>query len=818
MKKPSNYLEIPELKIPKLFLHLAEEARDVEVNYDFPGCLGEVKSHLTGLPSPILVTVMADSQPIPIGNGLGNDDASAEMMTNAQYVGRCTPIDRASQVVSPDTTEQPIRLGLNTSGRRNASAYTVVPDVNSDERREPIDVLEPVVLLGWEKYENETAQVVPVGHNVKLMGHDGPVDRSGPVGTQSMTEQSTLLTLKTDGMENADVGPDGNLTRRVEPEDRSALVGSRGETDRPVLTDKGVDAPNCPVGLEVIVTGRKEMVDRPDPVGPDRSTEQSVFLRLDVDQVEHVSANIVHPGVEMFRNQPVADGPAGPDRRRRPVGTDGRHAVHDEDRPTAGGPVGRFPISDPLRASKMSSLDELYQPLAAGSLDADGMYTVNDPCRPTAGGPLGHLFSLDPMGPRCISTLCDENLPPGVGSVGKPWMTERPVDRAGEPDCKRKTQTTSESASDTGLPDPVIQTGSEVQKDHVNISAVNRLMDLRETNPSSDSGVHSWTEQWENMSENSTYSSLYHTDGSHQRDSGRVSQLKFRAPPNTEDEEDSDYPDTNGLSARKLGGCPSEGMYGEAGRIPYIAVTGGGSERNADIAALSDFSDNSSELEVRQQLECRTPVPVQPFVPTGDDTPILRVPPVKARSRAEELLFEEGSTSSSWLRWDYGTLPEMDDPEFSRCIESMTKEALADDADPRRDKYYPKLVQSLVKAGRMSENMWDDHDARLKKDGIVCITPGCQCRMLLDMMMRIFDEEMERVDSASARFPHRQVRRNVMRSSDSDSQDEVPGTYTPPIWRRRGRKYASLRKHETDVEDYFSCSSEEEEWIDRSNS
>ena len=174
----------------------------------------------------------------------------------------------------------------------------------------------------------------------------------------------------------------------------------------------------------------------------------------------------------------VVDGPAGPDRRRRPVGTDGRHAVHDKDRLTAGGPVGRFPNSDPLKASKMSSLDELYQPLAAGSLDADGMYTVNDPCRPTAGGPLGRLFSLDPMGPRGMSTLGDENQPPGVGSVGRPWMTERPDDRAGEPDYKRKTQTRSESASDTGVPDPVIQTGSEVQKDRVNISTDNGLRDL----------------------------------------------------------------------------------------------------------------------------------------------------------------------------------------------------------------------------------------------------------------------------------------------------------------------------------------------------
>ena len=44
MKMPSNYLEIPELKIPKLFLHLAEEARDVEVNNDLSSCSEEVKS------------------------------------------------------------------------------------------------------------------------------------------------------------------------------------------------------------------------------------------------------------------------------------------------------------------------------------------------------------------------------------------------------------------------------------------------------------------------------------------------------------------------------------------------------------------------------------------------------------------------------------------------------------------------------------------------------------------------------------------------------------------------------------------------------
>ena len=44
MTMPSNYLEIPELKIPKLFLNLAEEARDVDVNNEPSGYSEEIKS------------------------------------------------------------------------------------------------------------------------------------------------------------------------------------------------------------------------------------------------------------------------------------------------------------------------------------------------------------------------------------------------------------------------------------------------------------------------------------------------------------------------------------------------------------------------------------------------------------------------------------------------------------------------------------------------------------------------------------------------------------------------------------------------------
>ena len=117
------------------------------------------------------------------------------------------------------------------------------------------------------------------------------------MGPQNNTEQPVLLGFNTDRRGTAPTGP----------------VGPQSNTEQPVLlgvnTNKRGKGPNCPVGHNVMLAGRGEMVDRPDLVGPHSSTEQSVFLRLDVDQVEHVPANIVHPGVKMFRNQPVTDGP-----------------------------------------------------------------------------------------------------------------------------------------------------------------------------------------------------------------------------------------------------------------------------------------------------------------------------------------------------------------------------------------------------------------------------------------------------------------------------------------------------------------------------
>ena len=81
-------------------------------------------------------------------------------------------------------------------------------------------------------------------------------------------------------------------------------------------------------------------------------------------------------------------------------------------------------------------------------------------------------------------------------------------------------------------------------------------------------------------------------------------------------------------------------------------------------------------------------------------------------------------------------------------------------------------------------------------------------------MFRKFANGMETDDSESDEIADWNGRSYGMRNTNSDSEGVVPRTYTPPLWKKRGRKYASLRKHETDVEDYFSDTSEEEHWTD----
>ena len=85
------------------------------------------------------------------------------------------------------------------------------------------------------------------------------------------------------------------------------------------------------------------------------------------------------------------------------------------------------------------------------------------------------------------------------------------------------------------------------------------------------------------------------------------------------------------------------------------------------------------------------------------------------------------------------------------------------------------------------------------------------------MRFQKYANGIETDDSESEEIAGWNKRSNGMSDTDSYSEGVVPRTYTPPLKKKRGRKYASMRKHETDVEDYFSDTSEEDRWADRMN-
>ena len=757
----SNYLETPDQKIPKLFLHLAEEARKVVVVNEPSGYSEEVKSQATRLPGPILVEDMTNGHQMPFEGESVNDVVMAEMVTDPEHVGRCSPVVRAGRAVFPVVTGHLVRPGLTTNGRQTVSAGSGGLDHSWHERTELSDEHGSVVLLGSDMGGNGTSPVIPVNRDVHLMERNGPVDRSCPVDTQVISEPSVLLGRRTDWTDDTAVGPVGQEGYLSEPDTvshRYDSTGSGHEIDRPVFAGKREDTHTGPVGFEVVLTADKCRTNRPDPVGHHGETEQSVFLSPKAVQEGCLPTNSVHPGVMMFPNQPGADGPAGPDAARRSVGHVRMCPVHDEDRQLAGGPVGRFPYSDLLQTSDWSALNE------GGQDEVGGRQSLYEPF------------------------------------TDIPRMTEHREDRTGEVDYDSTTQTRSESGCATGVWVSMIQKDNGFQTGRVNASPDDGLTNLRDVSRSSDSGVHSWTEQWENMSENSMDSSYDDTVDIHRSISDEMSRLMFGAPPNTDDEGDSDYPDTDGPVTEKLGRCPSEAMSDRNEDMTYSDMTECDSDSNSDIAALSDFSDDSSILGVRKVLRRRVPYRGRGILPTKGCAPAPRTPPVKARNRAEELLFEEDSTRSIWTRWSYGALPDWTAENFARCVRLFTDMRLERDADPRLDRYYPKLVQSLARAGRVVMKMRHCRENH---------------RLRRDLMVRLFDEEMEKMDLVSARFPDRHVRKFVKRPAAEPIPIEVLGTYTPPIQRKRGRKYVGLREYETDVEDYFACEEEETFWVDR---
>ena len=267
--------------------------------------------------------------------------------------------------------------------------------------------------------------------------------------------------------------PTRSSAGRRKPVDQSGLVGPHNQTDQVGTVPAG------PVGPDIIIDRRKP-VDQSGLVGPQNQTDQPVLPGSDADQVGTVPAGPVGPDIIIDRIQPVSEGPMGQYSTRRPVGTDGMFSTNDSDQPTADGPVGRFITHSPVGPDRITS--------------------VCDPDRPVADGPVGQSFILGPVGPRRVFSLNELNQPVAVGPVGQPLTTGPVGTHERESDCQRIDRIADNPVVSTEILDLGKQTESPIQTDFMKIGTVNEPASLSDTPPSSDSGVHSLGEQWENMS------------------------------------------------------------------------------------------------------------------------------------------------------------------------------------------------------------------------------------------------------------------------------------------------------------------------------
>ena len=248
--------------------------------------------------------------------------------------------------------------------------------------------------------------------------------------------------------------------------------------------------------------GRREPVDRSGLVGPQNRTEQSVLLGLDVDHVGTAPSGPVGPDFMMDRIQPVAEGPVGQNRTRRPVGTEEMLSASDLDRPTADGPVGRFVTHGPVGPDRKLS-----------KCDPDRSVADSPVGRFLKFGPMGHLFTPGPVGTHARVS-----------------------------DDKRRERGDDSPVGSTGILDPVSQTGSPIQSDFMKTGTINGPASSGDTPPSSVSGVHSLGEQWEDMSTNSIDIESEQNERPSYGSTMRRGVSDTSVPPDTEDGDDVDYP------------------------------------------------------------------------------------------------------------------------------------------------------------------------------------------------------------------------------------------------------------------------------------
>ena len=274
------------------------------------------------------------------------------------------------------------------------------------------------------------------------------------------------------------------------------------------------------------------------------------------------------------------------------------------------------------------------------------MFSQCKPDQPVAVGPVGQLFTPGPVGPCGMVSNHEPNDPIADSPVG---LTE--------------------------TPDPVDETERPIQIDFMKIVPTDGPESLVDTPPSSDSGIHSWGEQWENMSI-STADTEAEQNGRPRicSPTGRcVSDT--RVPPNTEEGESDE------LSSSGIRNCNKV------------------SQRNENMDFISDREPMSAELSWEDDVACSDDLEI--ILETGAPA----VPRTELQTQIRNVTIYRKENSSVGAGTDGRNSDIGDLADFS-----------ADEEEPQVEQFSGCRIPGCQCKGRIEYMEWDSDDMTDSED------------------------------------------------------------------------------------------------------
>ena len=339
--RPMNLLEVPALRLPGVFLKLAEEARKSEVMDDQQSGMSAVKLHRSGQAGRVMITEITDSFPV-LGSGASRvSQTSTEVIPDLNIV---EPVIRLGPVGHLRNTEQPVILRVETN------QGTISPPG-------------------------------PVGQHVLMAGHMEMMVRRDPVGPYKESEPSVSQGMSSPpGPVGQHVLMAGHLEMMVQPDS----VVPYEETESSV--SPGLDAgqveqlPSSQVLPGVEMSHIQPVADGPAGLVRTRHPAGTVMPPVIQDGVRllaggpvgqfpdprfHISSKDSSPDNS---NQPLVTGPSGANMSDASYDTGPRLVGDPLDRSTSVDPMGPREILSLGDGIPPASMGPVGRPLMTGQL------------------------------------------------------------------------------------------------------------------------------------------------------------------------------------------------------------------------------------------------------------------------------------------------------------------------------------------------------------------------------------------------------------------------------------------------------------------